>query len=436
MNAYPQLLKHKLLSLIHEMAMEPEPFVCNPGRDFTRNRKLDFETLFKCIIGMGGANLRHELYKYFDYDLSTASTSAFCQQRCKLNDLAFKHLFNSFTSTTSKTKLYKGYRLLAIDGSSLNIHHAPECPDTYILHSGNAKGYSALHMNALFDLENKLYMDLLVQHQKVMNEYTAACEMIDRSSISSDAIVIADRGYESYNVFAHIIEKGWKFLIRAKDLSSNGISKALNLPDLEEFDELITVQLTTSKSKKMQERLKYYKRLRSNKTFDYIKSSGDVYELRFRAIRFRNYDGNYIMLFTNLDSKDFTPLQVRELYNMRWGIETSFRELKHAIGLTSFHSKKVEFVLQEIYARVLMYNFCEMITLQVVLNQKNRKHSYQVNFTAAIDFCKRLFCTKENEHPPDVEALIQKNILPIRKGRKFPRLVGRGKTVSFIYRVS
>ena len=25
---------------------------------------------------------------------------------------------------------------------------------------------------------------------------------------------------------------------------------------------------------------------------------------------------------------------------MRWGIETSFRELKYAVGLTSFHSKK------------------------------------------------------------------------------------------------
>ncbi|WP_369524777.1 transposase, partial [Thomasclavelia cocleata] len=28
------------------------------------------------------------------------------------------------------------------------------------------------------------------------------------------------------------------------------------------------------------------------------------------------------------------------LYNKRWGIETSFREVKYALGLNALHSKK------------------------------------------------------------------------------------------------
>ena len=40
--------------------------------------------------------------------------------------------------------------------------------------------------------------------------------MVDRSNIPQ-ALVIADRGYESYNNMAHIQEKGWFFLIRIKD---------------------------------------------------------------------------------------------------------------------------------------------------------------------------------------------------------------------------
>ena len=36
-------------------------------------------------------------------------------------------------------------------------------------------------------------------------------------------ILVADRGYENYNIFAHAIEKGWKFAIRVKDKNSNGI---------------------------------------------------------------------------------------------------------------------------------------------------------------------------------------------------------------------
>ena len=49
--------------------------------------------------------------------------------------------------------------------------------------------------------------------------------------------------------------------------------------------------------------------------------------------------------------------EIKELYHKRWGIETSFRELKYAIGLSALHSKKRESIKQEIYARLLLYNF-------------------------------------------------------------------------------
>jgi hypothetical protein len=140
------------------------------------------------------------------------------------------------------------------------------------------------------------------------------------------------------------------------------------------------------------------------------------------------------MVFTNLTIDEFSFDEIDDLYQLRWGVETSFRELKYAIGLTSFHSKKVAFILQEIYARLIMYNFCEMITMQVIIQQKYTKHVYQVNFTAAIDFCKKFFCTWKNKHQPDIEALIRKNILPIRKGRMFQRFIRRGRTISFNYR--
>ena len=52
---------------------------------------------------------------------------------------------------------------------------------------------------------------------------------------------------------------------------------------------------------------------------------------------------------------------------MRWGIETSFRNLKHTLGLLHLHAKKVEFVRQEIFAKLTMYNFCELITQSVVI---------------------------------------------------------------------
>lgn len=46
------------------------------------------------------------------------------------------------------------------------------------------------------------------------------------------------------------------------------------------------------------------------------------------------------MLLTNLSKDEFTPEKLKEIYVMRWGVETSFRNLKYIIGMLKFHSKK------------------------------------------------------------------------------------------------
>ena len=160
------------------------------------------------------------------------------------------------------------------------------------------------------------------------------------------------------------------------------------------------------------------------------------YPISFRAVRFKISETTYDTIITNLEHSLFSPKEIKDLYHMRWGIETLFRELKYAIGLTFFHAKKAEFIVQEVFARLVMYNFCEMITLNVVIRQKPTKHGYQANFTVAIRICRFFFRCHDNVTPPDVEALIQKNILPVRKGRSDPRKIRPKSTVSFIYRVA
>jgi hypothetical protein len=83
-----------------------------------------------------------------------------------------------------------------------------------------------------------------------------------------------------------------------------------------------------------------------------------------------------------------------------------------------------------------MYNFAEMITSHVVISQADRKHSYQVNFTVAIHICRNFLRLWNNVSHPDVEALIHKNILPIRPGRKAKRNFRYKTAVSFLYRVA
>ena len=81
-----------------------------------------------------------------------------------------------------------------------------------------------------------------MQKSRKANEQRALCDMVDRSDIRS-TILLADRGYESYDALAHIQEKGWKFLFRIKD-SACGIAAGLTLPDSDTFDVAFSLKLS------------------------------------------------------------------------------------------------------------------------------------------------------------------------------------------------
>jgi len=145
--------------------------------------------------------------------------------------------------------------------------------------------------------------------------------MTDRSNISDNVIVVADRGYESYNVFAHIEKKGWKYAIRVKDISSNGILSGLKLPNTDEFDVTISRILTRKQTKETRSNPELYKFLPMNGTFDYLDQHiNKFYPITFRVVRFKISDDAYETIITNLDSEQFPPDKIKELYQLRWNI--------------------------------------------------------------------------------------------------------------------
>ena len=138
------------------------------------------------------------------------------------------------------------------------------------------------------------------------------------------------------------------------------------------------------------------------------------------------------MLFRSV--ADFPPAELKKLYAMRWGIETSFRQLKYTVGLLHFHAKKVEHIYQEIFARLIMYNFTELITSPVIVHKADNKYPYKANFTVGVHVCRQFFLG--NVSPPDVEAVIRGNGSPVRPGRSSPRNLSAIHAISFTYRIA
>ena len=58
-----------------------------------------------------------------------------------------------------------------------------------------------------------------------------------------------------------------------------------------------------------------------NQMFDYLPpKSEDTYTLPFRIARFKISDENYEVVVTNLDRSQFPSKNLKEIYQLRWGI--------------------------------------------------------------------------------------------------------------------
>ena len=153
----------------------------------------------------------------------------------------------------------------------------------------------------MFSLLDKRFTDILVQPARKRNEYSAFCSMVDSADIPEHYKVIffGDRGYTSYNNFAHVIEKGQYFLIRCNDKRASGMM-GYPVDTLPAFDEDISLILTRSKAV-----------------------------------------SKYSNIATNLPEEEFKAEDFKALYHLRWQEENSFRDLKYSMCLKTFHSKKI-----------------------------------------------------------------------------------------------
>lgn len=429
-------------SQIKELYEKKEKFCKSPGKDFTRKRKQNFESIIRTVLSLDGGTLTNEILRINRYSANAPSPSAFIQQRSKLSDTAFPSLFSALNKTFDKDTRWNGYRMIAVDGSHIHVPNNPNDLDSYVCCKENEHFHNEFHLNTLWDIMQGTFIDAVIQKYRTQNEDRALIEMTEHTKLAK-AIVICDRGYEAYNNIAHLEEAGWKYIIRIKEKGNYGISDGLDLPDEEEYDFSTQLSFTRKRSREIMELVKdrnKYKYLPSNSTFDYLPPSkrnepAIFYTLNFRIVKFKISENRHEMLLTNLSKDEFTPEKLKKIYAMRWGIETSFRNLKYIIGMLKFHSKKSEFISQEIYANLIMHNMTVVIAACVTMPDRKRKYEYKIRFSTAANIVKHLL--SGDASPPVAEKLILRNITPVRPNRQYPRKKVQLRTLfQFVYRIS
>ncbi len=432
--------RRTLKRCIDDVERNAEKYCTCPGHDFTRKRKLPMSATMMAIVAMEGNSLNKELYDLSNGNLNgTVTASAFVQQRQKILPEAFYDVFRSFNSATSinDVRLFNGYRLYAVDGSDINIAKNPDS-ETYFPKVKTVGDFNQFHLNAMYDILNSTYTDCVIQPSPMENENEAAGTMVKRMDKKERAIIIADRGYGALDLLATIKDDMDKdYLIRARNRMFTEFD---DLPE-GECDTYIEFTITTTQTNKDKEKFGKGKYKYTPGPSKFGKKKKKVYwfhptdyPMRIRVVRFLLDSGEYETILTSLDPKTFPPETIKTLYAMRWGIETSFRFLKYAIGMVAFHARNENSVKQEIFARLLAFNLCSRIANSITIeNTESLKYSYGISFTDAVHICRDWLKYNRNI---DVREEMKRYLIPIRPGRKDPRKMKPKSFTFFIYRIA
>ena len=149
--------------------------------------------------------------------------------------------------------------------------------------------------------------------------------------------------------------------------------------------------------------------------------------LNIRVVRFKAAcEGNesFITVCTNLSETEFGTEDIKQIYRLRWQVEVGFRGLKRNTDLEWTHSRKLDLVQSEIYAKMTLYNLCSRLRNKVERSRQHqkriaqaKKHKQKADFGFIIKTIQQWLFKKARISLSTLEDLLLARISPIREGR-------------------
>lgn len=403
-------------------------------RDFSRNRLLPFSTVILFLTNLLKNSLGVELKYFFkmmeqtDIPINKVSDSAFCQARKKLRHEAFIELNQvqtSFFYEQYPLRTWFDFRLLAIDGSTLDLPNTADIVNRFGgIESVDNRICPKARVSQLFDVRNKITLDAAIAPYTVGERKLAIQHL---SHLTGTDLVLLDRGYSAFWFFAMLCSTGAHFCCR------------MNIDHWSEVE-----RFYQSGAKEAIVRISPCEY--SNQICNESNLATDP--LTVRLIRIELEKGTTeILMTTLLDSETFPYELFSSLYHERWGVEESYKVIKHRIQMENYTGKSAESIFQDFHARIFTLNLTSIMVhpIQDELNEQKdkRKYKYQVNFTKALCYMKdsivQLFTNDT------IRSLIEQLFTlfrckpePIRPNRKYSRKrkIRDRQTYSFPYKAT
>lgn len=389
--------------------------------DFTRKRKLTFDSLVLFILRLNKKTLSVELDNYFK-ELNKnikCSVSAFCLQRTKLHPLFFycwnQVLCSSFYSLLErKVKRWRGYRVVACDGSSISLVNRPSLQKYFGGQSNGSTSYVIAKTFYCFDALNELILHADMSPYRY-SEFNMACDLIDSGKLESDMLLVFDRLYSGYNVVALLEynENAVKYIIRVND----NYNYTKRFKKSKKQSDVIALMPTENSIRQLRKR-------------GYIVKADMSIKVRLVKVKL---PGNKVeVLMTNLFEEDgYASNEFKMLYSLRWKVESNIDFQKNILQLEAMSGLSPLTVMQDFYATIFVTNLHFLLIKQaqktIDKTPDNKKYPMKVNNNKAAgkikEFLIPLFISK---NPIDILKALHdffiRSPLPIRTNRSCPRI--------------
>ena len=367
---------------------------------------MSFTQYILFILHKTGRSLQAALNTFFasmGEEVGDYSKQAFSKGRLRIKPEAIGELFSLTAREFYSQAQYEtllGYRVLAIDGTKLNLPNTPELAKEFGVQMSKGEPQVQALVSGLYDVLNKIMVDVCISSCK-SDERKHADELIQRlhKDTQTKNLIIMDRGYPSAELLHQLESNSQAYVIRCSSTFVKGMRCTGND---------CIVEHRFAKLDK---------------------------PLKLRVVRAVLPKGTEEILITNLSANEISLQQLCQIYKLRWGIETNYDCIKNKLCVENFSGVGKIAVLQDFYATVFLWNLTGIMAfdlhdeIESAHRSKHNKHEYRLNISMTISALKErvvelVMCENQRKSGRILRQIckaLQKSVVAVNNDRTFPR---------------
>jgi hypothetical protein len=395
------------------------------SRDRCWNLRLVFWT-FLWQVAQAGASCREAIRQAQACCLLSGrkrppdQASPYCQARSALPlerlQQIHDRLVGEAQAALADKDLWCGHRVQVVDGSTVTAPDTPENQAAYPQQSVQKPGcgFPIVRMVALLNLATGLLTAWTTGHWR-QHELSLFQRLWDY--LRAGDVLLADRGFCNWGLLAQCLMRDLHAVLRVKGKRRRDFRCGQRLSRNER---LVQWRKPYKRAETISQ--KQWKRLPQVLTLRLVRCCIDIPGFRTRQVT---------LVTTLLDSAQYPPAALGQLYYRRWAMELTLRNLKTTLQMDHLSCKTPENLDREIRMHFLVHNLVRRLMLEAA--RRYRVPLDRISFAGALAVARRyaealLQARSERRRAQLRQELVRvlaADLVPDRPGRHEPRAVKR-----------